>query len=426
MAAYNLSAIIQLLNPDNTISAHRMLAHAIGMTETIIYSALISKQTYYSQNGMLLEGGWFFSTVYDLQESTTFGTKAQQTAIKHLIEHGMIECESKGLPARRHFRIVDDTENLMRLIEAGIEISQSIISRSKAKNSEKSQRRGGKLPDEKIQFEQQKQPQEITDVPAAVSCSDREDISCCSPSAVPCSCPSAGTSTSLAHYKSKDNNPKKKNPKIMKSINRSSNSENPQTVESVEKTDRTNCKPMKFTEVMEALSLKWYEMTANEPKSEKHFDEWDEISRHTQKCKIPYTLKDDKRNMKAALRFLCGYSYYFKEANTEQQRTLWETIICSLAEMTEGEYVLVRGNRVMYYEIIDRLNEIISRSYLSECFAPYEERTERIILYKWNRRYPADLVFGVNLNNGWRLIAAEDFQGNSHEKITEEIYERSN
>lgn len=58
--------------------------------------------------------------------------------------------------------------------------------------------------------------------------------------------------------------------------------------------------------------------------------------------------------------------------------------------------------------------------------APYEERTERIILYKWNRRYPADLVFGVNLNNGWRLIAAEDFQGNSHEKITEEIYERSN
>lgn len=49
MAAYNLANVIQLLNPDNTISAHRMLAHAIGMTETIIYSALISKQTYYSQ-----------------------------------------------------------------------------------------------------------------------------------------------------------------------------------------------------------------------------------------------------------------------------------------------------------------------------------------------------------------------------------------
>lgn len=50
---YNLSPIIQLLNPDNTISAHRMLAHAIGMTETIIYSSLISKQTYYLNNNML-------------------------------------------------------------------------------------------------------------------------------------------------------------------------------------------------------------------------------------------------------------------------------------------------------------------------------------------------------------------------------------
>ena len=74
---YSLSAIIQLLNPDNTISAHRMLTHAIGMTETIIYSALISKQTYYLNNNMLHEGG---STIADLQESTTFGTKAQKTA----------------------------------------------------------------------------------------------------------------------------------------------------------------------------------------------------------------------------------------------------------------------------------------------------------------------------------------------------------
>lgn len=384
MTAYNLSAIIQLLNPDNTISAHRMLAHAIGMTETIIYSALISKQTYYSQNGMLLEGGWFFSTVYDLQESTTFGTKAQKTAIKHLIEHGMIECESKGLPARRYFRIIDDTENLMKLIEDGVEISQSIVSRSKAKNSEKSQRRGSKLPDEKNQSEQQKQPQEITDVPTAAPCSDREDISCSRPSAVPCSYPSAGTSTSLAHYKSKDNNPKKENPKIMESINPSCDSEKPQTVESVEKTDRVNCKPMKFAEIMEALGLEWYKMTSNEPKSEKHFDEWDESDRRTQRCKIPYTLKNDKRNMKAALRYLCGYSYYFKDAdsNAEQQRTLWETIICSLAEMTENDYVLVRGNRVMYYEIIDRLNEIISRSYLSECFISFEDEWKKIVSEK--------------------------------------------
>ncbi|MCM1330962.1 MAG: hypothetical protein NC253_16195 [Ruminococcus sp.] len=84
---YNLSPIIQLLNPNNTISAHRMLAHAIGINETLIYSALISKQTYYLENNML-QDGWFFSTVADLQESTTFGAKAQKTAIGNLIANG--------------------------------------------------------------------------------------------------------------------------------------------------------------------------------------------------------------------------------------------------------------------------------------------------------------------------------------------------
>lgn len=87
MAQYLLTAIIELLNPNNTISAHRMLAHSMGMTETIIYSALISKQTYYNSKGMLMEGGWFYSTICDLQESTTYGIKAKRTAISHLINH---------------------------------------------------------------------------------------------------------------------------------------------------------------------------------------------------------------------------------------------------------------------------------------------------------------------------------------------------
>ena len=64
------------------------------------------------------------------------------------------------------------------------------------------------------------------------------------------------------------------------------------------------------------------------------------------------------------------------------------------------------------------------------CFAedidatPYEDKISKIILYKWNRAYPSDLKFGISLSDGWKLVKTEDFQGNSHEKITEEIYER--
>ncbi|MET0016465.1 ribonuclease Z [Oscillibacter sp.] len=54
---------------------------------------------------------------------------------------------------------------------------------------------------------------------------------------------------------------------------------------------------------------------------------------------------------------------------------------------------------------------------------PYESKIDRIIFYRWNRKYPADLYFDIPLTeHGWRLTEAIDFPGNSHEKITREVY----
>ncbi len=44
-----------------------------------------------------------------------------------------------------------------------------------------------------------------------------------------------------------------------------------------------------------------------------------------------------------------------------------------------------------------------------------------IFVYRWNKVYPQDEVFPINLAE-WRLISKENFKGNSHDKITEEIY----
>ena len=51
----------------------------------------------------------------------------------------------------------------------------------------------------------------------------------------------------------------------------------------------------------------------------------------------------------------------------------------------------------------------------------YEGQLKQIVLYKWNRVYPADLYFDIDLND-WRLTQSCDFAGSSHDKITEEIY----
>ena len=51
------------------------------------------------------------------------------------------------------------------------------------------------------------------------------------------------------------------------------------------------------------------------------------------------------------------------------------------------------------------------------------DRVETVILYHWNRTYPADLRVDLDLS-GFYLETAVEFPGNSHEKITREIYQR--
>lgn len=75
----------------------------------------------------------------------------------------------------------------------------------------------------------------------------------------------------------------------------------------------------------------------------------------------------------------------------------------------------------------------VSESFLQQkdaiCFVedqditPYLPEIDTIILFRWNRDYPADLFFTVDLSE-WNLIHQEEFAGKSHEKITMEVYKR--
>lgn len=55
----------------------------------------------------------------------------------------------------------------------------------------------------------------------------------------------------------------------------------------------------------------------------------------------------------------------------------------------------------------------------------FEERAGKVILYKWNRKYPADRYFPLDLSDGsWELQRTEEFKGSSHERVTKEVYGR--
>lgn len=53
--------------------------------------------------------------------------------------------------------------------------------------------------------------------------------------------------------------------------------------------------------------------------------------------------------------------------------------------------------------------------------ARYADQIEELILFHWNRTYPADLHCTLDLSD-WKLTETEEFAGYSHENITQERY----
>ncbi len=59
----------------------------------------------------------------------------------------------------------------------------------------------------------------------------------------------------------------------------------------------------------------------------------------------------------------------------------------------------------------------------TEDITKYIPKIEKIVLYRWNRRYPSDFKFSLDLSD-WTMESTFEFAGSSHEKITEEIYRK--
>ncbi len=51
-----------------------------------------------------------------------------------------------------------------------------------------------------------------------------------------------------------------------------------------------------------------------------------------------------------------------------------------------------------------------------------KDEIEQIVLFQWNRSYPADEYF--QFPGEWKLIQRRDFAGSSHENITIEVYQK--
>ena len=119
----------------------------------------------------------------------------------------------------------------------------------------------------------------------------------------------------------------------------------------------------------------------------------------------------------------------FMGKRQSQDRVLREKIL----GISKGSRLLMNSYSAKQFENLE--NIVVDEDFLNNanqgdfCFVENKEvlteNVENFYVFNWNRKYPADLFFTVDLKaEGFKKIKKEEFQGNSHDKITLEIYSR--
>lgn len=61
------------------------------------------------------------------------------------------------------------------------------------------------------------------------------------------------------------------------------------------------------------------------------------------------------------------------------RRDFFKTVIDAITEMVHFDKSILQGRTVMYYEVIDRLNEIISTDYFISWLYSFEDRWKEVV-----------------------------------------------
>ena len=83
----------------------------------------------------------------------------------------------------------------------------------------------------------------------------------------------------------------------------------------------------------------------------------------------------------------------------------------------EGRYTVVEDFSSLPDDSVCFVESVSVRSLLKSI--------STVTVYNWNRVYPRDFVFDINLEKeGFSLMSSHEFEGYSHEKITKEIFKK--
>lgn len=111
-----------------------------------------------------------------------------------------------------------------------------------------------------------------------------------------------------------------------------------------------------------------------------------------------------------------------------KRQSLDSLLIKDFMTLSKGKAVISPFSASLFkdYQIKTDENFLMNAKRGEYCFVenkditPYVEKIEKIVVYNWNRDYPSTQKF--TMPDGFKLKKTVDFSGNSHDKITRQIY----
>lgn len=109
-----------------------------------------------------------------------------------------------------------------------------------------------------------------------------------------------------------------------------------------------------------------------------------------------------------------------------------KSVIQDILKLINGKQLFVNSYSKSLFQDFD-IDIISDNNFLNNvgkgdyCFVEdnnlqeFSDKIEKIIVYRWNRVYPSDLKLEIPIQN-WNLADSFEFSGNSHDKITREVY----
>lgn len=143
--------ITQILANDNYIIVNKELIKMYGLEEAILIGELCSEYEYWFKKE-IVEDGYFYSTIENVEERTTLSAFKQRKILKKLKdEFGILDYTLKGIPAKRYIKLNEEkileqmtnfNSKMLKNLTTGCEnIKQQYAKKFNTKNNKKNNKK---------------------------------------------------------------------------------------------------------------------------------------------------------------------------------------------------------------------------------------------------------------------------------------------